>query len=238
MQTNQIETKRIFIYLAIVFSVYYCLWLIAILLPDSMGNAVYSFLSFPIVFMGTPALSVLLTRKITGDKSAIAYDVKVWKNKKAALFAMFVPAILISAGAVLFYLIFPNDLDYSGDYIIQSFDSFGVPSEISFTVSFLLIMGMIVCIISAFCVPSWFIALGEDIGWQGYLLPLLCKKNGCQTGSTIKWGIMGNGSCTANIFWNELWIELCRDTIQWYCYDDIILHNNWRVYVFCNIENK
>ena len=95
MQTNQIETKRIFIYLAIVFSVYYCLWLIAILLPDSMGNAVYSFLSFPIVFMGTPALSVLLTRKITGDKSAIAYDVKVWKNKKAALFAMFVPAIIV-----------------------------------------------------------------------------------------------------------------------------------------------
>ena len=190
------------------------MWLIAILLPDSMGNAVYSFLSFPIVFMGTPALSVLLTRKITGDKSAIAYDVKVWKNKKAALFAMFVPAILISAGAVLFYLIFPNDLDYSGDYIIQSFDSFGVPSEISFTVSFLLIMGMIVCIISAFCVPSWFIALGEDIGWQGYLLPLLCKKNGCQTGSTIKWGIMGNGSCTANIFWNELWIGLCRDTLR------------------------
>ena len=64
------------------------------------------------------------------------------------------------------------------------------------------------------------------------------QKNGCQTGSAIKWGIMGNGSCTANIFWNELWIELCRDTIQWYCYDDIILHNNWRVYVFCNIENK
>ena len=176
MQTNQIETKRIFIYLGIVFSVYYCSWLIAILLPDSMGNAVYSFLSFPIVFMGTPALSVLLTRKITGDKSAMAYDVKVWKNKKAALFAMFVPTILIFAGAVLFYLIFPNDLDYSGDYIIQSFDSFGAPSEISFTVSFLLIMGMIVCIISAFCVPSWFIALGEDIGWQGYLLPLLCKK--------------------------------------------------------------
>lgn len=176
MQTNQIETKRIFIYLAIVFSVYYYLWLIAILLPDSIGNAVYSFLSFPIVFMGTPALSVLLTRKITGDKSAIAYDVKVWKNKKAALFAMFVPTILIFAGAVLFYLIFPNDLDYSGDYIIQSFDIFWVPSEISFTVSFLIIMGMIVCIISAFCVPSWFIALGEDIGWQGYLLPLLCKK--------------------------------------------------------------
>ena len=79
-------------------------------------------------------------------------------------------------GAVSFYLIFPNDLDYSGNYIIQTFGSFGAPSEINFTVPSLLIMGMVVCIISAFCVPSWFIALGEDIGWQGYLLPLLCKK--------------------------------------------------------------
>lgn len=181
MKTNRfhfhkIENKRIFIFLAIVFGVYYCLGLIAILLPESMGNAVYSFLNFPVVFMGTPALSVFFTRKITGDKSAIACNVKVWENKKIALFAMFVPTVFIFVGAVSFYFIFPNDLDYSGDYIIQSFSSFGVSSEISFTVPSLLIMGMIVCIISAFCVPSWFFALGEDIGWQGYLLPLLRKK--------------------------------------------------------------
>lgn len=181
MKTNrfnfqQIESKRIFVFLAIVFGVYYCLWLTAILLPEDMRNAVYSFLSFPVVFMGTPALAVFLTRKFTGDKFAIAYTVKVWKNKKSALFAMFVPTGFVLAGAVLFYIIFPNDLDYSGNHIIQSFGSFGAPSEISFTVPSLLIMGLIVCIISAFCVPSWFIALGEDIGWQGYLLPLLCTK--------------------------------------------------------------
>ena len=173
---HQIETKRIFVYLAIVFGVYYGLWLIAILLSDSAGNVIYSFLGFPIIFMGTPALSVFFTRKITGDKSSIAYDPRVWKNKKFALVAMFVPAVLVFVGAVSFYLIFPNDLDYSGNYIIQTFGSFGAPSEINFTVPSLLIMGMVVCIISAFCVPSWFIALGEDIGWQGYLLPLLCKK--------------------------------------------------------------
>ena len=55
---------------------------------------------------------------------------------------------------------------------------------------------MIVCVISAFCVPSWFIALGEDIGGQGYITAVALQKNGCQTCSTIKWGVMGNGSCT------------------------------------------
>lgn len=197
MKTNRfnfhkIETKRIFVFLAIVFGVYYCLWLTAILLPKSAGNAVYSFLSFPVVFMGTPALSVFLTRKITRDKSVIAYNAKVWKNKRIALFAMFVPAVFILVGAVVFYLVFPNDLDYSGDYVIQSFSSLGVPSEISFTVPFLLIIGVIVCIISAFCIPSWYIALGEDIGWQGYLLPLLCKKMAARCAVLLNgalWGV-------------------------------------------------
>ncbi|MEH2934386.1 hypothetical protein [Acutalibacter sp. JLR.KK004] len=57
---HQIETKRIFVYLAIVFCVYYGLWLIAILLPDSAGNAIYSFLGFPVIFMGTPALRQMI----------------------------------------------------------------------------------------------------------------------------------------------------------------------------------
>lgn len=42
MKTNKsisnLETKRIFIYLAIVFGIYDCLWLIAVLLPESMGK--------------------------------------------------------------------------------------------------------------------------------------------------------------------------------------------------------
>lgn len=69
-----------------------CFWCVLFLMANcdsftqSMGNAVYSFLSFPVVFMGTPALSVFLTRKIAGDKSAIAYNTKVWKNKKAPCF--------------------------------------------------------------------------------------------------------------------------------------------------------
>lgn len=38
------------------------------------------------------------------------------------------------------------------------------------------LMGFIIYIISAIAFPIWYIALGEDIGWQGYMLPLLCRK--------------------------------------------------------------
>ena len=170
------SNKRIFIYLAIVFGVYYGLWLIVVILPPSTGKGIYSLLSFPAVFMGTPALSVFITRKITSDNSPLKFSIKVWKIKKALLFSAFVPTAAIFCGIIIFFLIFPNDLDFSGKYISQTYGAFGAPSDISFTVSSMLIMGTIVYIISAVCFPVWFIALGEDIGWQGYLLPLLCEK--------------------------------------------------------------
>lgn len=168
--------KQIFIYLAVVFGIYYGLWFIAVILPQNAGKSVYSLLSFPAVFMGTPALAVFITRKITSDNSPLRFSVKVWKNKKALLFSALVPAIAILGGTIIFFLIFPNDLDFRGKYISETYSTFGAPSDISLTVSSMLIMGLIIYIVSAVCFPVWFIALGEDIGWQGYLLPLLCKK--------------------------------------------------------------
>lgn len=179
MKTNKtasIEAKRIFTYLAIVFGVYYSLWLIAVLLPEPAGKEVYALLSFPAVFMGTPALAVFITRKITADKSPLKFSAKFWKNKKALFFSALVPTAAILFGIIAFFLIFPNDLDFSGKYISETYGAFGAPSEIEFTIPSMLIMGLILYVISAVCVPVWLIALGEDIGWQGYLLPLLCKK--------------------------------------------------------------
>lgn len=174
--TSDFETKRIFTYLAIVFGIYYCLWLIAVLLPEPAGKDVYALLRFPAVFMGTPALAVIITRKITADKSPLKFSVKFWKNKKALLFSALVPTAAILCGIIIFFFVFPNDLDFSGNYISQTYGAFGAPSEINFTIFSMLMMGLILYVISTVCFPVWFIALGEDIGWQGYLLPLLCKR--------------------------------------------------------------
>lgn len=170
------ETKRIFIYLAIVFGVYDSLWLSAALLPGEAGQAVYELLRFPLIFMGTPALAVFLTRKLTKDTSPLKFSTRILRNKKAFLFSAFGPTVAIFLGMILFYVIFPSDLDFSGRYISENFGAYGAPPDIQFTVPAMLKMGAILCVISAFAVPIWFVALGEDIGWQGYLLPLLCRK--------------------------------------------------------------
>lgn len=181
-------TTRIITYLALVFGVYYGLWLIAVLVPKDIGNAVYHFLQFPLVFMGTPALAVFLTRTFTGDRSALNFSTKVRKNKKALLFSALAPTVSIFLGFTVFYCVYPNDLDFAGTYISQNYGAFGAPAEIQLTVPSMLLMGVILCLISAVAVPIWFIALGEDIGWQGYLLPLLCKK------LPTRWAVLVNSA--------------------------------------------
>lgn len=195
MKTNdyaQIDSKRIFMFLAIVFGVYYSFWLVSALLPRELGEIVISILQFPPVFMGTPALAVFLTRKLTADHASLKFSTKVRKNKKALFFSALAPTAAIFLGYILFYSTYPEDLDFTGAYISQNFGAFGAPADIQFTIPSMLTMGLIICGISAVAVPIWFIALGEDIGWQGYLLPLLCKKLPVQAAVLLNstlWGL-------------------------------------------------
>lgn len=174
-KSPNITAKRLTLFLSIVFGVYYIPWLIGVLIP-SVSETVYEILRFPGVFMATPALTVFLTRKATKDTAPLPFSTSVRKNKKALAFSALLPAGAIFLGAVLFYLIFPDDLDYAGRFISENFSQFGAPTDIQFTIPSMLVMGLIVYAVSAVAVPIWFICLGEDIGWQGYLLPLLCKK--------------------------------------------------------------
>ena len=86
-------------------------------------------------------------------------------------------------GTTLFFLIFPNDVDYKGRFILENYGAFGVPKDLELTLGIIVIMGLIVYLVSVIAVPIWFIALGEDIGWQGYLLPLLCNNSGQTRGT-------------------------------------------------------
>lgn len=196
MKTNncaQIVNKRIFIFLAIVFGVYYSFWLVSVLLPLEQGKTIISILQFPLVFMGTPALAVFLTRKLTVDHSPLKFSTRVRKNRKALLFSSLAPTVSIFLGFVVFYFVFPNDLDFTGAYISRSFGAYGAPADIQLTVRSMLVMGLIICAISAIAVPIWFIALGEDIGWQGYLLPLLCQKLPVRAAVLITGALWGLG---------------------------------------------
>lgn len=60
-------------------------------------------------FTALPVVAALIVRKITGVESKSKLSLKVWKNYKMWLFCLFVPAILIVLGAVLYFSIFSNE---------------------------------------------------------------------------------------------------------------------------------
>lgn len=172
---KDMTTKRIFTFLSIVFGILYIPWIIGMILPG-LGETIYAIIRFPVVFMGTPALAVFITRKRTKDVTPLNFCTKIFQNKKALLFSTLLPGAAIFLGTVLFFLIFPEDLDFQGRYISQTYGAFGAPQDIHLTIGSMFLMGLIVYAVSAVSLPIWYIALGEDIGWQGYMLPLLCKK--------------------------------------------------------------
>lgn len=185
-RTKDITKNRMIIFLSIVFGILYIPWIIGIIVP-SLGETIYSIISFPVVFMGTPALAVFVTRKLTKDTASLNFSTKIFKNKKALLFSTLLPGAAIFLGTVLFFLIFPEDLDFQGRYISETYGAFGAPQDIELTIGSMFLIGLIVYVISAVALPIWYIALGEDIGWQGYMLPLLCKK------MSVKCAVIING---------------------------------------------
>ncbi len=187
IKTKDVTTKRMTLFLSIVFGILYIPWMTAVIVPE-LHETVYALIRCPVVFMGTPALAVFITRRCTNDAEPLHFDTKIFRNKKALLFSALLPGAAIFLGTVLFFGIFPDDLDFQGRYISETYGAFGAPQEIELTIGSMLLMGFIVYAISAVALPIWYIALGEDIGWQGFMLFLLCRK------MPVKSAVIANGA--------------------------------------------
>lgn len=175
------ETKRILIYIGITFLLTYgyCFGVIYPLInrENSAGSgSTQSILSILVaVVMFFPAIGVLLTRLITKEGFKNAWIKPHFKgNIRTYLLAYFGPGILTILGALVYFLVYPDNFDKSFGYLGQTLAETGaqVPQEtlpivlISQTVTALL-FGPIMNIVTCF---------GEEWGWRGYLLPKMAEK--------------------------------------------------------------
>lgn len=181
MLEKRLLKKRVIIYLLFVYGLIISSWLF-------LGNEPNRFMFFSFI----PLLSTFLTRVITKDRSKLMIKLNFRKNWKVYLTSAFLPGILIFLSAMLFFLIFPNYLDVSAVKLIETYGQFGFPSDLPHTVQSIVTIGIVGILISPFILPVLIFAFGEEIGWRGYLLPILMKlmdtKKAILLSNTL-WGI-------------------------------------------------
>lgn len=187
MHNEEYNKARVVKYLVWTFTLAYILQ-VGVGLQYRSGNILIGQLMMA-GMMFVPALGVLLS----GSKlSGMGWNPQIKKNIKTILIAWFAPAILTAIGAVLYFLIFPGHFDLSGSYVAASVgkEALEQMEAQGITYPMYVLISAISCITYAPLI-NMVPALGEEIGWRGFLYPQLKTKFGQKKGwllGGVIWG--------------------------------------------------
>ena len=187
MRNFEYDKSRMVRYLAWTFGLAYLIQAGVGLLYKNGNQIAGQLLTAAMMFV--PALGVVLSG---GKFSGMGWKPQFRKNIKSILTAWFAPALLTAAGALLYFLIFPNHFDLSGAYLAAGAGPEALKQLEAQAVSYPLYV-LITAISSLTYAPliNTFPALGEEIGWRGFLYPQLKAKYGYRKGMLlggIIWG--------------------------------------------------
>ena len=186
------DSRRIRIFLLIEFLLVGFISIPLLLLKAESGSGLV--MAASVVFMWLPALATFLTRKITNDKRELPLKPLIKKNWKMYVISAYIPSIAIVLGALLYFAIFPKHLDLTLGYLKYLMTVTGQQIQLpTLSISSLLLIAVGLVIIAPLVFVNHILAFGEEIGWRGYLLPLLCSKFGLTNGiivDGILWGVV------------------------------------------------
>ena len=137
--------------------------------------------------MWVPALGVVLAG---GNLKTLGWKPHIRNNIKVILLSWFLPAVLTAIGAGLYFLLFPSHFDLSGSLImteemLEALETQGVSYSQYILIS-------IIQAITFTPLLNTFFALGEEIGWRGFMYPQLKTKLGRTRGRLVAgliWGV-------------------------------------------------
>lgn len=189
METHLLK-KRTVLYLGMTYGFLLVGWLLAVTLPEPYDQTAYTVIWG--MFSIFPIIATILTRLITKDKSPWYLRPNFRKSWKAYLFSAFLPGIAIFLGGLLYFTVFPQDLDLTAQNLAAQYGQYGAPETIHFTVQTVILIGLAFIVLSPLVIPVHIFALGEEIGWRGYLLPILLQLTNMRKATLLHgvlWGL-------------------------------------------------
>ncbi len=150
-------------------------------------------LGISVLFMFLPALAALIVRRLSGDRSGMFLRPNIKGTRRQYLMAALLPGVLTMAGAALYFLLFPGDLDLSMGYMSELLALSGQAAEVpAVTLPQVIGAGLVLTLIAPLVLVNHIAAFGEELGWRGYLLPMLIEGLGESRAvllNGVLWGI-------------------------------------------------
>ena len=187
MRDVEYNKKQIWKYLIWVFALAYAIQFGAAYIAQKNNLILGRLIIAGMMFV--PMLSVLLAG---GSLRGMGWDPQLKRNWKLLLVAWLAPAILTAIGAVLYFLVFPKHFDLSGSYLTAAAGEEALAQLQAQGLTYPLYV-LITAFSSVTYAPliNTVVALGEELGWRGFLYPQLKARFGRKTGwllGGVIWG--------------------------------------------------
>jgi len=165
------------------------------------------------VVMLTPLLAVLIIhRGLKKAKTGIGWKPMLKKGWKWYLLAWWSPFLLTVVGGGLYFLLFPGRFDPGMGFLAAQVEAVGSPMPAG---TLMLIQTAAALLYAPFL--NMLFALGEEVGWRGYLTPALTGRFGKRKAlvlSGVIWGmfhwpiILLSGYEYGTGYWGAPWLGL------------------------------
>ena len=185
--------KRLAVFLGVTFGLSWTTWAIAGVITGAVTQGVSA--SLPMVAIVAVSMFFPLVGAFAANASApmeqridLGLRPRIKGNGRLYASAWLLPAVLTFIGGTLFFLVFPQLFDGDATQLRSALEASGVPAD----QLGLVVMGQLLAAVTVGPLINTIPSLGEEVGWRGMLLPLLCERMSERRAATVSgiiWGL-------------------------------------------------
>ena len=169
--------KRLAVFLGVTFGLSWTTWAIAGVITGAVTQGVSA--SMPMVAIVAVSMFFPLVGAFAANVAApkeqridLGLRPRIRGNGRLYASAWLLPAVLTFIGGALFFLVFPQLFDRDATQLRSALEASGVPAD----QLGLIVMGQLLAAVTVGPLINTIPSLGEEVGWRGMLLPLLCER--------------------------------------------------------------